>query len=316
MAFVGIDVSKDYLDVCERPSGEASRVKNTDEEIGALVARLVALAPTLVVVEATGGYESRVVAAIALAAVPIAVVNPRQVRDFAKSTGKLAKTDKLDAQVLAHFAEAVRPEPRALDDEQTSELQAMMARRRQLLDMITAESNRMYGCRATKLRESIYAHVKWLRAQLKDVDRDLDTKLRETPIWRDKEDLLRSVPGVGPVLSRTLLSQLPELGTLDRAKIAALVGVAPLNRDSGTMRGRRSIWGGRASIRAPLYMAALVAAKHNPVIRATYERLVTAGKAKKVALVACMRKLLITLNAMVRDKRPWLMPPAAEQDSC
>jgi transposase len=316
MVFVGIDVSKDHLDVCLRPNGEASRVKNNEEGIGALVAKLVEIKPTLVVLEATGGYESSVVAAVALAAVPIAVVNPRQARDFAKSTGKLAKTDKLDAAVLAHFAEAVRPEPRTLGDAQALELQAIMTRRRQLLDMLTAETNRMYNCRSTKVRENIYAHVKWLRAQIKDVNRDLDAKLRDTPIWREKDDLLRSVPGVGKVLSRTLLAQLPELGKLDHGKIAALVGVAPLNRDSGNMRGRRSIWGGRASIRAPLYMAAMSAKKHNPVIRATYERLVGAGKAKKVALVACMRKLLLTLNAMVRDNRPWTLPPATNQDSC
>jgi len=306
--FVGIDVSKDHLDVCVRPSGEASRWKNNEDGIAALVARLAELQPKLVVVEATGGYEAPLVAAIVLAAVDIAVVNPRQVRDFAKATGKLAKTDKLDAAVLAHFADAVRPEPRQPDDAQTLDLQALVLRRRQLIEMLTAETNRMYGCRQTTMRESIYAHVKWLRAQIKDVDRDLDTKLRETPVWREKEDLLRSVPGVGPVLSRTLLSQLPELGKLDRGRIAALVGVAPLNRDSGTMRGKRSIWGGRAAVRATLYMATLAATKHNTVIRAVYERLVSAGKAKKVALVACMRKLLVILNAIMRDDREWKAP--------
>jgi transposase len=315
MTFVGIDVSKAYLDVCIRPGGEAFRAANDDGGIAELVARLAATEPALVVLEATGGYEAPVVAALAVAAVPLAVINPRQVRDFAKATGKLAKTDVLDAAVLAHFAEVVRPEPRPLDDEQTLELQAMLVRRRQLIDMLTAETNRMYGCRSTTLRKSIYRHVAWLRRQLKDVDRDLDTQLRETPLWREKDDLLQSVPGVGPVLSRTLIAELPELGTLDRKQIAALVGVAPLNRDSGAMRGRRAIWGGRASVRGPLYMAAIVAAKHNPLVRATYERLVAAGKAKKVALVACMRKLIVMLNAILRDRRPWL-PPPFPQDSC
>jgi transposase len=315
MEFIGIDVSKEFLDVCIRPSGEVARVKNNEEGIAGLVARLIEIGPQLVVVEATGGYEALVVSMVALSKIPIAVVNPRQVRDFAKATGKLAKTDKLDAAVLAHFAEAVKPEPRPLADEQAAELSATLARRRQIVEMITAESNRMYATRSVKMRKSIYEHVAWLRRQLKDVDRTLDTMLREMPIWQEKEDLLRSVPGVGPVLSRTLLAELPELGTLDRGKIAALVGVAPLNRDSGTMRGKRTTWGGRASVRAPLYMATLVATQHNPVIRAVYERLVASGKAKKVALVACMRKLLITLNAMLRDQKEWAAP-LQKQDSC
>jgi transposase len=315
VAFVGIDVSKAHLDVCVRPSGELFRVANDEVGIAELVAKLALVSPALTVLEATGGYEAPVAAALALAGVSLAVVNPRQVRDFAKATGKLAKTDALDAAVLAQFADVVRPEPRGLDDEQTLELAAMVARRRQLVEMLTAEQNRMRAARSDRLRKHIYEHVAWLRRQLKDIDRDLDVKLRETPLWREKEDLLRSVPGVGPVLSRTLLAELPELGTLDRSKIAALVGVAPLNRDSGTMRGKRRIWGGRASIRAVLYMATLVASKHNPVIRAIYERLVGAGKAKKVALVACMRKLLIALNAIVRDGKPWLQPAPA-QDSC
>ena len=312
MTFVGIDVSKEYLDVHVRPGGETLRVKNNEGGIAELTSRLVEALPTLVVVEATGGYEVPVVAALAVKGVAVAVVNPRQVRDFAKATGQLAKTDAIDAVVLARFGEAVKPQPRPLDEPHTRELQDMLTRRRQLVDMLTAETNRMGACRSDKLRKSIYQHVAWLRRQLKDSDRDIDKKLRETPVWREKDDLLQSVPGVGPVTSRTLLAELPELGTLDRAHIAALVGVAPLNRDSGKMRGKRAIWGGRASVRAPLYMAALVATKHNPVIRATYERLVATGKAKKVALVACMRKLLVTLNAIIRDQRPWM--PA--QDSC
>jgi transposase len=303
--FVGIDVSKAHLDVCVRPSGETFRLGNDEGGIDALLARLDPLKPTLVVLEATGGFEVSVAAALGVATVPVAVVNPRQVRDFAKSTGRLAKTDAIDAAVLAHFADAVRPEPRPLLDEQARELQAMLVRRRQIVEMITAETNRMHSCRSAKVRKPIHEHVAWLRRQLRDVDHDIDTQLRSTPLWREKDDLLRSMPGVGPVLSRTLLADLPELGTLDRKKIAALVGVAPLNRDSGTLRGKRNIWGGRATVRATLYMATLAATRFNPVIRATYERLVAAGKAKKLALVACMRKVLVTLNAMLRDRKSW-----------
>jgi transposase len=316
MGFVGIDVSKGHLDVSERPSGELLRVTNDDLGLTALLAWLQSHPATLVVLEATGGYEVPAVAALAVAAVPVAVVNPRQVRDFAKAAGKLAKTDAIDAAVLAHFAESVRPEPRPLADEQTSELQAVLARRRQLVEMLTAETNRMHSCRSATVRRHIYEHVAWLRRQLRDVDTDLDRQLRETPIWREKDDLLQSVPGVGRVLARTLLAELPELGSLERGQVAALVGVAPFNRDSGTMRGKRAIWGGRATVRAPLYMATLAAVKHNPVIRATYDRLVAAGKAKKVAIVACMRKLLVVLNAMMRDRTAWLLPAATTKDSC
>jgi transposase len=316
MTFVGIDVSKAHLDVSVRPTGELTRHANDEAGNAELVGKLVGLSPTLIVLEATGGYEAPVVAALALAGLAVAVVNPRQARDFAKATGTLAKTDAIDAAVLARFAEAVRPEPRPLDDEQTAELAALVTRRRQLIDMLTAETHRMRTCRTDRLRKRIYEHVAWLRRQIRGVDSDLDTMLRSMPLWKEKEDLLRSVPGVGPVLSRTLLAELPELGTIDRGKIAALVGVAPLNRDSGTMRGKRTIWGGRASIRAVLYMATLTATRRNPVIRTLYERLVASGKAKKVALVACMRKLLLTLNAMLRDSRPWLPPPRPQQDSC
>jgi transposase len=315
MSFVGIDVSKGHLDVSVRPSSEVFRVANSESGIAELVTKIAAMSPTLIVMEATGGYEAPAAAAIAVSGMALAVVNPRQVRDFAKATGKLAKTDALDAAVLAHFAEVVRPESRPLADEQTQELSSMIARRRQVVDMIVAETNRMHVTRSVSLRKGIYDHVKWLRHQLKEIDLDLDTKLRETPIWREKDELLQSVPGVGPVLSRTLLADLPELGRLDRGKIAALVGVAPLNRDSGNMRGKRGIWGGRASVRTVLYMAAVAATKHNPVIREVYLRLVGAGKEKKVALVACMRKLLVTLNAMMRDQKQWL-PPLPKQDSC
>ena len=310
--FIGIDVSKERLDVCSRPSGKAWKVSNDEAGLSVLLGELSDLKPTLVVMEPTGGFERPAAAALALAGIPLAVVNARQVRDFAKAVGKLAKTDAIDAAVLAQFAEAVRPEPRALPDEQTQALQAQITRRRQIVDMLTAETNRMYSARVEKLRKGIYEHVKWLRTQLKEADDDIDRHLRETPIWREKDDLLQSVPGVGRVLARTLLAELPELGSLDRRKIAALVGVAPLNRDSGNSRGRRMTWGGRAGVRGPLYMAALVATKHNPIIRATYARLLAAGKAKKLALVACMRKLLVMLNAIVRDRRPWLsrkLPP-------
>jgi transposase len=312
MTFVGIDISKNHLDVSVRPSGEAYRLGNDEEGIAQLVAKLTTPAPTLVVMEATGGYEISVATALAVAGVPVAVVNPRQVRDFAKATGKLAKTDAIDAAVLAQFADVVRPDPRSLDDEDTRALGAVLARRRQLVDMIVAETNRMHACRDSSLRKRIYDHVAWLRRELKDVDHDMDEMLRKSPVWREQDDLLQSVPGVGRVLARTLLAELSELGTIDRRQVAALVGVAPLNRDSGTMRGRRSIWGGRASTRAVLYMAAVSATKHNPVIRALYERLTNAGKANKVALVACMRKLLIILNAIVRDRKPWQLA----QDSC
>jgi transposase len=306
--FIGVDVSKNRLDVHARPGGRSWSVSNDEAGLTQLVDELIGLQPMLVVMEATGGYEVGAAAAIAVAGIALAVLNPRQVRDFAKAAGKLAKTDAIDAAVLAHFAEAVRPEPRGLDDEQTRELQALLTRRRQLVEMITAETNRMHQSRSDKLRKSIYEHVKWLRRQLREADDELDKHLRSSPVWREKDDLLRSVPGVGPVLSRTLLAELPELGTLDRRQIAALVGVAPLNRDSGTSRGQRSIWGGRANVRSALYMSALVATRHNPVIRAVYERLLTAGKTKKLALVACMRKLIVILNAIVRDRRRWLPP--------
>jgi len=309
--FVGIDVSKKTLDVALRPGGEIFQVTNDESGWSVLVERLAGLSPALVVMEATGGYERGVVAALALARLPIVVVNPRQVRDFAKATGKLAKTDRLDAGVLAHFAEVVKPEQRPILDESLQALDEMLTRRRQIVEMITAETNRMHAMRDPALRKRIFKHVQWLRAQLDEIDTDLDSTLKKMPLWREKEQLLRSVPGVGPVTARTLLAELPELGTLDGRKIAALVGVAPFNCDSGSaIRGKRHIWGGRAPVRAALYMAALVATRHNPVIRATYKRLLSAGKPKKVALVACMRKLLITLNAMVRTTTPWTLAAA------
>jgi transposase len=312
--FVGIDVSKKHLDVSCRPGGETYRVANDETGVAELTRRFALKPPTLVVMEATGGYEALCAAGLALAKLPVVVANPRQVRDFAKATGKLAKTDAL--AVLAHYAEAVRPEVRAFQDEETQQLSEIVGRRSQLVDMLTAETNRMYACRDVAVRKHIFEHVKWLRRQLKDIDTDLDTKIKESPVWSSKDELLQSVPGVGPVLVRTLLAELPELGTLNAKAIASLVGVAPLNRDSGTMRGKRRIWGGRATVRRVLYMVAVAAVRCNPTIQAFYNRLVALGKAKKVALVACMRKLLITLNAMTRENRAWTLPTISKQHSC
>ena len=309
--FVGIDVAKATLDIAVRPSGEHWSAANDDGGIPALVQRLRPLAPALIVLEATGGFETAVVAALAAAGLTVVVANPRQVRDFAKATGQLAKTDVLDAQVLALFAERVRPEPRPLPDEAVRGLDALLTRRRQLLEMIVAEQNRLGFMAAVAVRRDITQHIHWLQRRLRDVDEDLEQAVRTSPVWRLKEDLLRSVPGVGPVVSRTLLGELPELGTLTRKQIAALVGVAPRARDSGTLRGKRMVWGGRSPVRAVLYMGALVASRCNPVIRAFYQRLQAAGKAKKVALVACMRKLLTILNAMIRSNSHWRKPLAA-----
>ncbi len=305
--FVGIDVSTAQLDVAVRPAGRFA-APNDEAGVAQVLARLNAMPPTLVVVEATGGLEIPLVGALAAAGVPVVVVNPRQVRDFAKAAGRLAKTDAVDAQTLAHFAEVLRPEPRPLPDEQTQALAALLARRRQLVEMRTAEQNRLASARPA-VRKSLRAHITWLERELAHTDRDLAHAIRESPVWREKEALLRSMPGVGPVLTTTLLATLPELGTLTGKQIAALVGVAPFNRDSGTWRGKRAVWGGRAPIRAVLYMGALVAARFNPVIRAFYRRLCAAGKAKKVALTACMRKLLLILNAMLKHRTPWRTEP-------
>ena len=307
--FIGIDVAKAQLDVAVRPTGERWTVPQTEAGVADLVARLQPLAPTLIVLEATGGLERLASAALAAAGLPVAVVNPRQVRDFAKATGRLAKTDRLDAQVLAHFAEAVRPQPRPVPEEQAQLLSAQLARRRQLVEMLTAEKNRL-GTAPRPVRQRIQTHIAWLEQELRAVEDDLSTTLRASPVWREQDDLLRSVPGVGPVVSLTLLAELPELGTLNRKQIAALVGVAPLNRDSGTLRGRRTVWGGRARVRAVLYLAALVATRHNPVLRAFYDRLRAAGKPPKVALTACMHKLLLILNALLKHRTPCPWSPA------
>jgi transposase len=302
--WVGIDVSKARLDVALGVAGELLWVANDARGIASLVARLVELAPELVVLEASGGLQTALVAELGAAQLPVVVVNPRQVRDFARATGQLAKTDALDARMLALFAERIRPQVRPLPDEQELELKALVARRRELVEMITAERNRLD--RAPKLlHKEISAHIRWLESRLKDRDRDLDRMLRSSPLWREREDLLRAVPGVGPVLCATLLADLPELGALSRHQIAKLVGVAPLNCDSGTMRGRRAVWGGRAQVRAALYMATLAAVRCNPALKTFYLRLRSAGKPAKVALTAAMRKLLTVLNAMLKHRTHW-----------
>jgi len=301
--YVGIDVSKATLDVAAMPSGEVWQCSNDETGIKTVLEAVLPLKPLLVVVEATGGYQMPLVAMLA-PRLPVAVVNPRQVRDFAKATGKLAKTDVIDAVVLAEFGAAVRPEIRPLKDEETAELEAWVTRRRQLLEMLGAERNRRQQS-PRAVWPNIDKSIAWLKKQLEDVDKNLDDTIRRSPVWKEKDDLLRTVPGVGRVLSATLLAELPELGQLDRKRIAALVGLAPFNRDSGTLRGIRTIWGGRASVRATLYMGALVGVRRNPTLKAFYERLVAAGKPKKKALTACMRKLLTILNAMVKDNRPF-----------
>ena len=302
--YVGIDVSKGTLDVATLPAAETWTTANNDDAIAVLTARIASLDPALVVLEASGRYEAPCAASLAAAGVPVAVVNPRQARDFAKSTGQLAKTDALDAAMLALFAERVRPEPRALPDAESEALAAILARRRQLVVMMASEKNRAHMA-APAVQKSIAKHVRWLEKELGGVDDDLRQAIRESAVWRAKDDLLRGVPGVGRVLATTLLADLPELGRLNRREIAALVGVAPLNRDSGKHRGERSVWGGRAAVRTALYMGALAAVRSNPPVRALYERLVAKGKPKKVALVACMRKLLVTCNAVVRDGQAW-----------
>lgn len=305
--FVGIDVAKAELVVTVLPSAEHFIVENDERGVRTLVERMRATRPELIVLEATGGYELLAVAALAAGALPVVVVNPRQVRDFAKATGQLAKTDRLDADILARFADVVRPDVRVIPDAAAHELDALLTRRRQLLEMLQAERNRVgqvFGSGKKLVRKSLKSHIAYLERQLRMTDIDLGTLVKESPLWRERDELLRSVPGVGPVLSRTLLADLPELGRLSRREIAKLVGVAPLSRDSGTMRGRRFVQGGRATVRGVLYMA-LVATKRNIVIRDVYARLLAVGKPKKLALVACMRKLLTILNTMVRTDTTW-----------
>lgn len=306
---VGIDVSKSELVVAVHPSGEHWTSDTAPPAIDALVARLGGLQSTIVVLEATGGYERAVVAAGAAAGLPIAVVNPRQVRAFAQALGRTAKTDSIDAHVLALFGARVQPAPRAITDADTQALAALVARRRQLLDMLTAERQRLDQAATNVIRRDLRNHVRWLERRVREVDDEIGGAIERSPVWRVQEDLLRSVPGIGPTVARTLLAELPELGQLDRRAIAALVGVAPFNRDSGQWRGRRMIGGGRASVRAALYMAALVATRHNVALRDFYRRLRTAGKPAKVALVAVMRKLLTIVNAMVKHQSRWQQQP-------
>jgi transposase len=303
--FVGIDVSKAHLDVGRDGVDAVERFANDEAGRELCVRRLKEWKPTLVVMEATGGLEAALAAQIAVSGVNVAVVNPRQVRDFARATGVLAKTDTVDSRVLARFAGSIRPEPRELKGEDLALLDAMLTRRRQILEMIVAESNRLAGNPPKKVARTIREHIDWLRRQLKQTNGDIDGQIRESPVWRDRVDLMTSVKGVGQVTAITLLADLPELGLLDRRKISALGGVCPYSRDSGNWRGKRSISGGRGTVRAALYMAALVASRHNPVIRTFYQRLLAAGKPKKVALTACMRKLLTILNAIVRSRKPW-----------
>jgi transposase len=301
---VGIDVSKAQLDVAAVPEGAAFREANDETGIAALVPRLKALRPALVVMEATGGYETAAATAISAAGIRLAVVNPRQVRDFAKASGQLAKTDRIDAHVIAKFGQAIDPQVSILADEDTRELQAMLVRRSQLIAMRTQEKNRL-AIAVGPIRKPIKEHIAWLDRHIAGLDLDLTNKLRTSPAWKAQEDLLRSFKGIGPVNARTMLTDLPELGTLNRKKIAALVGVAPFNCDSGKFKGQRHIWGGRCRVRNALFMAATSAIRFNPEIRTFYERLTGRGKPHKVALVACMRKMLTILNTMAKTHEPW-----------
>ena len=302
--FVGIDVGKDVLFVAIRPFGDNLEIANREDGIVDLVKRLRFLRPTLVVMEATAGYETPVAVAIYRAGIPVVISNPRLVRSFARATGHLAKTDKIDAGVIAHFAELIRPEPRRLEDPDEERLGRLVKRRKQLLRMIVMEKNRV-AKGVPEVRKEIQKHLDWLAKDLERIDQALNDFIQSSPIWSAKNDLLQSVPGIGKIGAQAIISDLPELGTLNRKQIASLVGVAPLNRDSGNFKGRRSIWGGRAHIRTVLYMVAVVASRCNPVIKEFYERLCKAGKPKKVALTACIRRLLAILNAMMRNGTRW-----------
>ena len=311
LVFVGIDVSKARLDVGVRPSDERRSVPYDAHGITTLIAQLTQMQPTQIVMEATGGLQRLLLRALVDAALPVIVVNPRQVRDFAKATGQWAKTDTLDAPVLARVGAVIRSPLRVIPDAQTQELAALLARRRQVLAMQGAEQHRLDRAPA-RVRKRIEVHLRWLPAELARLDADLDEMIQQSPVWREREDLLQSVPGIGPVMRRTVLAELPELGLLNRKQIAALVGVAPFNRDSGRLRGHRAIGGGRAPVRRALYMAELVATRWNPVIRVFYQRVRAAGKAPKVALVAAMRTLLTMLNAMVHTGTPWQLVVAQD----
>jgi transposase len=303
--FVGIDVAKDELAIHVHPTAEAFRVAYDEVGLAQLLARLQALAPALIVCEATGGYEIPLAAALGSAGLPLAVVNPRQVRDLARAIGRLAKTDTVDAELIAVFADKVRPSAQPLADATARRLGELVTRRRQLLEILTGETNRRPLVRDRSLRQRLDVHITWLRRELRDLEVDLGTTIRGSAVWRETDDLLRSVPGIGPITSASLIADLPELGHLGRRQIAALAGLAPMNRDSGQWRGRRSIAGGRRSVRRALYMATVVGVRHNPVLAAFYARLRAAGRPPKVALTAAMRKLLTILNAMLRDRRSW-----------
>ena len=306
--FVGIDVSKATLDIHVRPTGQAFSFSNDDDGVGELIRVMERVQPALVLLEATGGWEAHVTAALAVRHLPVVVTNPRQVRDFARATGELAKTDRIDAAILSLFAERLRPEVRPLPDDATRDFEARLTRRRQILEMLVAEKQRRATARPVVVKP-IRAHIKYLERQLADTDHDLEQLIAHSPLWRAKDNLLRSVKGVGPVLSRTLLAELPELGHLNRKQIAKLVGVAPLAYDSGKRRGQRHIWGGRPQIRTVLYMATLSAIRSNPVIASYYHHLTSQGKPRRVAIVACMRKLIVTLNAILRTGTPWSPVP-------
>jgi transposase len=302
--YVGIDVAKATLDVAVSNQKEIKHFSNDEEGIFKLVNYIKTQSPAIIIMEATGGLEKLVAASLVENGLLPVIANPRQVRNYARAKGRLAKTDVIDARILAEFAVDIHPEVRTLADEQTEEIKALLVRRQQIIGILTAEKNRLPIARQT-IKPSILANIEWLKHQLKEIDEELDKQIKNSPLWREKEDLLKSTPGVGPILSRTLLGSLPELGQLNRKQIAALVGVAPLNRDSGSMRGKRTTWGGRGRVRAALYMSTLVATRCNPGIAAYYGHLLEMGKAKKVALTACMRKLLTILNAMVRDNQSW-----------
>lgn len=302
--FVGIDVSKDTLDVCAYPTQDTFRVPNSPDGLDELMKRLKPIEPRLIVFEATGGYETLAVSSLAAAGLPVVVINPRQIRDFAKSIGRLAKTDVIDAGVIARFASAVRPELRPLKDSPSQELTGLVTRRRQIVGMIVAETNRLNAA-TRRNRRDIQAHIRWLQKRQDQIDDEIKQNIKNSPLWRTTDQILQSASGVGPATSSTLISCVPELGQLNNKKIACLIGVAPLNRDSGRFKGRRMIWGGRAQVRAVLYMSTLSAIRFNPIIRQFYQRLKEAGKCFKVAMVACMRKLLVILNAMVRNQTKW-----------
>ena len=303
-SFVGIDVSKNRLDLAVRPSGETRKASNDLRGIGSLVEFLKQVKPAMVVMEGTGGMEAPLAAELMVSGIPVAVVNPRRIRDFARSSGKLAKTDTLDAQVLAHYGEVMELKPQPLPDAFTLEVKELAGRRRQVVEMLTSEKNRRSQA-SQRLRPQVEEHIRWLEADLKKLDQDLNDAIKSSPAWKEKDELLRSVPGVGPVMSMTLMCSLPELGRLNRCEIAALVGVAPFNRDSGAYRGQRRVSGGRKEVRSALYMGTLVATRFNPVVKAYYERLCAEGKPKKLALTACMRKLLVILNRMVHTQTHW-----------